>query len=354
MSVIAAATRWDDAWCGKNVTKGLLGDNVAVDWLRSVTPAGSQGGYMGTATPQGTSQQTGRSWQGDRALKAIADRLSRSATIALLLSPAGLLFIGVTRLLIISDYNPVTASAIVSSGGYVDTLLGTLIPLVPIILPYLALTFLFFNRVIPGILALLATAFISPTTMSRSALASLAGKDWHQVFHTHVIILFVMGVLAAVVFVLLLLELAGLNFSIFMRIIATIACIALIPTVALLYPLPFSNTYYAQLVRQPWLPAETITLTSGQQLVGYILSDDGTWIEVLTNDTRTIHYYLATDVAGRQVCQIGQAPPMHPLITLTQAETSVSTPTPICPTSSAGSPPPAPPSNPPIPIRGLR
>jgi len=264
------------------------------------------------------------------------------------------LFIGVTRLLIISDYNPVTASAIVSSGGYVDTLLGTLIPLVPIILPYLALVFLFFNRVIPGILALLATAFISPTTASRSALASLAGKDWHQVFHTHVIILVIMGALAAIVFVLLLLELAGLNFSIFMRIIATIACIALIPTVALLYPLPFSNTYYAQLVRQPWLPAETITLTSGQQLVGYILSDDGTWIEVLTNDTRTIHYYLATDVAGRQVCQIGPAPPMHPLITLTQGGTSVSTPTPICQTSPAGPPSPAPPSNPPIPIRGLR
>jgi phosphoglycerol transferase MdoB-like AlkP superfamily enzyme len=76
-------------------------------------------------------------------LQAISDRLTRSATIALLLSPAGLLIIAAARLLIISDYNTATASAIVSSSGYVNTLLGTIIPLIPIIMPYLALIALF-------------------------------------------------------------------------------------------------------------------------------------------------------------------------------------------------------------------
>jgi len=309
---------------------------------------------MDATSQQPASQSTGRSWQGDRALKAIADRLTRSATVALLLSPAGLLFLSATRLLIISDYNPVTASAVVSSGGYVDTLLGTIIPLVPIILPFLALAFLFFNRVIPGILALLATAFISPMTMSRSALASLAGKDWHQVTHTYVVIVIVMMALAAIAAALLLLEMIGLNFIISMRIIATMACIALIPTVSILYPLPFSNAYYTQLVRQPWLPAETVTLASGQKIVGYILADDGTWIEVLVDNTRTIHYYLASDVAERQVCQLTQAPPMHPLITLIPAGTSASTPSPICETASAEPPSPASRGNAPIPIWRLR
>ena len=309
---------------------------------------------MDAAAQQGTSQPTGRSWQGDRALKAIADRLSRSATIALLLSPAGLLFIAVARLLIVSDYNPVTASAIVSSGGYVDTLLGTTIPLVPIILPYLALALLFFNRVIPGILALLAAAFISPSTVSRSALASLASSDWHQVVYASSIAVIGMGLLAAILLLLLLFELAGRNFNVLMRTIATVASIAVIPTVALLYPLPFSNTYYAQLVRQPWLPAETFTLASGQKVIGYTLSDNGTWIEILTDDTRTIHYYITTDVAERQICQIEQAPSMHPIITLTEAGTSVSAPTPICQTSSAGASSPDPTSNPSIQIRGLR
>jgi hypothetical protein len=309
---------------------------------------------MDTATDQGTGEPAGRSWQGDRALKAIADRLSRSATIALLLSPAGLLFIAVARLLIVSDYNPVTASAIVSSGGYVDTLLGTTIPLVPIILPYVALALLFFNRVIAGILALVATAFISPTTMSRSALAILIKRDWHQIVHTNAFVILGMAVLAVIFFVMLLFELAGLNFNVLVRIIATAASIALIPTVALLYPLPFSNTYYTQLVREPWLPAETVTLTSGQEVIGYTLSDDGTWIEILTNDTRTIRYYLATDVAGRQICQIGQAQSMHPLITLTPAGTNVNTPTPSCQTSPAVPSTPELPRNPPTPIKGLR
>ena len=308
---------------------------------------------MDAVAQPGTDQPTGRSWQGNRELKAIADRLSRSATIALLLSPAGLLFIAVARLLIVSNYNSVTASAIVSSGGYVDTLLGTTIPLVPIVLPYLALVLLFFNRVIPGVLALLAVAFISPTTLSRSALESLVDRDWHQIAHASVIALIGMGLLAVVFFFLLLFDLAGLNFNVLMRSIATVASIALIPTVALLYPLPFTNTYYAQLVRQPWLPAETVTLSSGQKIIGYSLSDDGTWIEVLINDNRTIHYYLTTDVAGRQICQIGQATSMHPLITLTPA-TSVAASTPICPASSAAPSVPDPPSNPPISVGGPR
>ena len=103
----------------------------------------------------GLAQESGRAWQGDRLSRAVADRIGRSATIALLISPLGILFLSVIRLLIISDYNTATASAIVASGGYVDALLGTVIPLIPLLLPYLALVLLFVNRVVPGLLALL-------------------------------------------------------------------------------------------------------------------------------------------------------------------------------------------------------
>jgi hypothetical protein len=296
---------------------------------------------------QGNSRPVTPSWQGDRMLQAISDRLTRSATIALLLSPAGLLIIAAARLLIISDYNTATASAIVSSSGYVNTLLGTIIPLIPIIMPYLALILLFFNRVIPGILALVATAFISPTAVaSRPAITGPAAKDWNQIVNTH--FFFFIGLLVAVA----VLMLAGVGFNTCMRTIATIVCIALIPTIAHLYPLPFNNGFYAQFVRQPWLPAETLTLSSGQKIVGYSLSDDGTWTEVLLDDTRTIHFYPASDVAGRQVCQIGQVQPMQPpLVTLTSGGTSVSPRTPACQESPAAPSSPAPPSKP-IPMRG--
>ena len=183
----------------------------------------------------------------------------------------------------------------------------------------------------------------------QAAIAGLAAKDWNQIVNTHFI-----GLLAAAVALLLFIELAGVGFNACMRTIATIVCIALIPTIAHLYPLPFNNEFYAQLVRQPWLPAETFTLSSGQKIVGYSLSDDGSWTEILLNDTRTIHFYLASDVAGRRICQIGQAQPMQPLITLTTGETSVSPRTPPCLASPAASSSPAPPSKPILPLRGPR
>ena len=287
----------------------------------------------------GSAQESGRTWQGDRLLQAVADRIGRSATIALLVSPIGVLFLSAVRLLIISDYNPVTASAIVSSGGYVNALLGTVIPVIPLLLPYIALILLFFDRVIPGLLALLTTALISPTAMSRSAAARLVDRNWASVIGANVIFWIFLAVLAAIVVVSLLVTLIGVGFNTFMRIVGTIVCIALIPTIAQLYPLPETNGYYTHLLRQPWLPAETITLKSGQRFIGYALADDGTWITILKNSSRTISYYLASDITGRQICEIGQVPTMQPLITLSAAGGPGSRP-PICETSAGPSPSP--------------
>ena len=252
-----------------------------------------------------------RPWQ-----DAIRWRLSRSVTIALLLSPIGLLFIAVIRVLIVSDYNTVTASAMVSSGGYVNTLLGTIIPVLPLFLPYLALVLLFFNRVILAILAILATAFISPVAAGRSAAANFAEKDLSHIFNAPIPVLVIMGLLAAIVTVLLLAVLLGLNFTSSARTMATIACIALIPFVSQSYPLPVGKNFYTDLIRQPWLPAETITFTSGQTIVGYVLADSGTTLTVLMDDNRAIYYYPETTVASRQVCRIGQAGQMQPLIVI--------------------------------------
>src|SRR5215469_8005495 len=82
--------------------------------------------------------------------------------IALLLSPVGLLLISVTRLMIVADYNPTTATTIASSGGYVNTILGTVVPLVPLFLPYLAVVLLLLRRFVLGFLAFGAALLISP------------------------------------------------------------------------------------------------------------------------------------------------------------------------------------------------
>ena len=92
--------------------------------------------------------------------------MSRRA-VALLLSPLGLVIISVGRLLIISDYNTTTATAVASSTGYVNTLLGTLIPLVPAFIPYIALLLLLLRQFVLSIIAFAFTAFIAPTPFAK-------------------------------------------------------------------------------------------------------------------------------------------------------------------------------------------
>ena len=171
----------------------------------------------------------------------------------------------------------------------------------PLFLPYFALALLFFGRVILAILAILTTALISPVAVGRSAVGNLADKDLNHIHGAP------MGLLALVVAVLLLTVLILLGFTSFARAVATIACIALIPFVSQSYPLPVGKSFYADLIRQPWLPAEMITSTSGQSIVGYVLADSGTTLTVLMDDNRAIYYYPDTTVTKRQICEIGQA-----------------------------------------------
>ncbi len=267
-------------------------------------------------------------------------RIRRSSTLALLLSPVGILFLAATRLLIVSDYNLNTALAILSSGGYVNTLLGTIIPLVPVIMPYLALLLLYLNRVVTSLLAFLVTALISPSALTRSGLLSVARHDLHMItvgtagWRVGVII-----VLAIPFTLMLLVELLAFDWQSITSAVVTVVVIALLPLIVQLYPVPGSRSlignYYINLVSQPWLPAETITLTTNQVVVGYPLGSDGYWVEVMQEDNRAIIHYRTSQIANRFICQIGQIPTTRPLITLIPATSE----TPPCaPSAPPGAP----------------
>ena len=281
-------------------------------------------------SPADADQALGRAWRPYRGFSDVPVRLSRSAKIALVALPIGLLFLSLIRLLAVADYNPATASAIVSSGGYVDSLLGTIVPLVPIFTPYLALLLLFFNRVISGILTLLAAALMSPVALARPVALHLPGHDWSAATHRSPLILIVMIVLAAAFAILLAAELLGVGLAAAARTAGTVACIVLIPFVMSLVPFPLSSEFYTGVIKQPWLPAEVITLTSGQRLIGYVVSDNGTWLVVLSDGTRTIHYYRSPQVASQQICQIVHARPGSPLIPVFPAHLKSATSTPLC------------------------
>lgn len=257
----------------------------------------------------------------------VIERIGRSTTVALLVSPAGLLIISATRLLIISNYNSTTAIAIASSQGYINTLLGTVIPIIPIFIPYLALLLLYSNRVIAGMLALLATALISSPSMSKSQVLIMAKRDWHWISAGTGTRHDLLVILALPLASLLILEFIGLDFIIFIRTLGTIASLVLIAVIVRLYPLPINNSVYVSPITQPWMPAEIMTLTSHQEIVGYVLSSDGYWLEVLMADSRKIRHYHTSDILEREICQMNKAVQNRPLI----SQMSVPTPTLQCP-----------------------
>src|SRR5215472_8570173 len=98
-------------------------------------------------------------------------------TIALILSPIGLLLLSAARLIIVADYNTTTAVTIASSGGYINTLLGSIIPLIPVFAPYVALLLLLFKRFLLSIIAFVFAAFITPSPVTLHEIASLAAAD---------------------------------------------------------------------------------------------------------------------------------------------------------------------------------
>jgi hypothetical protein len=281
-------------------------------------------------SPTDPGRSLGGSWHAYRGSYGLPGRWGRSAAFVLIVSLIGLLLVSIIRLLIVAGYNPATALAILSSGGYVDTLLGAIIPLVPLFAPYLALVLLFFNRVILAILTILATAFMTPVATTRAAALHLARADWQSVTHRGLLAIIVMAVLGLVFVFLLTLVFLGPGFVAGVRTVATVACIALIPFVATIYPFPLSNQFYTGVLKQPWLPAQVITLVSGPKVTGYVLSDNGTWVVVLDDPTRTVHYYRSAQVAARQICQIRPAPPRPPLIPLYPGHLTSPTSTPAC------------------------
>jgi hypothetical protein len=261
----------------------------------------------------------------------------------LLASPIGLIFIAVTRLLLISNYNISTALAVASSGGYVNTLLGSVLPVIPVLLPYLTLVLLLFNRIILGTLSLIATAVITPTALSGKTLALHQLAVDGSLFI--VVAVFIIVVMLAVA---LLLAVAGLirktrggaallpvlaivvAARTLPRSIAVFACILLIPAVFALYPLPSKNSYYSELVRQPWLPDELITLASGHTIDGYVVSEDQDWVTILSDQDRHIYYYPPAQIKQRQVCQQPGDRISAPLVSLISASAVAQSRLPKC------------------------
>jgi hypothetical protein len=241
-------------------------------------------------------------------------RLQRSTTLALILSPVGILLLSVARVLIVADYNAATAAAIVTSGGYINALLGSVVPIVPILMPYVALVLLFFKRFLLGIVALVVTALISPAAVSGAQAYVIAKRDLRLISHSSSIIVWIVELVVIGIVLLIYVILAGP--SALVTSVGTISSLALALYVLQIYSFPNIASSYSELIRQPWMPAERITLSSGPPVIGYVLASTDTSLEVLLNSNRSIIFYPNGTVVREQICQVNSAPTRtRPLVT---------------------------------------
>lgn len=263
-------------------------------------------------------------------------RIRKSSTVALVASPVGLLLLAATRVLIVSGYNLETALAVVSSSGYINTLIGSVIPLVPVLMPYIALLLLYLDRVVVALLVLAAAALISPLSMPRTAALSIARQDWNLVASAAgglAPLLLLLGVPLAL---LLVIEITGFRIATVARTMGTAGIILVLPLMVRFYPIPVSNGFYANILSQPWLPAEALTLTSHQVVSGYVLESDQDWTEVLLAQDRMVVHYRTDDVMARALCQTGAQQSRGPLVPLVPQEPALPTcPQPPTPSGTA-------------------
>lgn len=254
---------------------------------------------------------------------------------ALILSPAALLLLASVRLLLVSDNDTTNAMSLASAGGVTGTLVGTVIPLLPIWAPFVVILFYFFRRfglalIAAAITVVVTPAYATPRVAVQSAVyeadrlwAYLLSYDWSVVWRTYT---------AAVIFATLIVIFsffggwAGKDFvdgvlsvigRLFTGLLFAIFGFALLATTQIVYKTPLVDwTTISAALRQPWLPAEVLTLKSGTTRTGYVLTTKDGWFSVMNEKSRQVEFIAASEVVGRRVCSLNPGTSIRPFIPL--------------------------------------
>jgi len=204
------------------------------------------------------------------------------------------------RLLAVSNYDAVTARAVLANAGPTQVVLGSLFTSLPALLPIIAigLPTLFRLRTRGGgplgqvgwsvtFALLLATAFVITQT-------SLYTRPWWS-----------LAVSLGIALVL------GLTVEAFLRRqIANDTTGQLADRPWLAEDVGLATVLLLNLLvvtgSEPWLPAEKIELRTGDPVVGYVLDETDDQLVVLENDDRRVSRLELTDVTSREICRLTQ------------------------------------------------
>ncbi|WP_144022779.1 hypothetical protein [Asanoa hainanensis] len=256
---------------------------------------------------------------------------------ALLLSPVVLLFASAVRLLIISNYDVATATTIASSGGFVNTLLGTTIPLLPPFLPALTILLTIVRKYAFAALAAGATVVVSPayakltdawdTTWesANDVPALLQGQEWHTIWVDYRWATIAGGASLVLAFwdpptrpigpfnewvkdtkkrpdkfFKFILLWGPLRLIVVVAIVVGATCVCMLAQS--LYNIPRGSDTAAQIVRRPWMPLEKVEVGMDPPRIGYTIATKDGWHTFLREKDRTIEILKANKVRSRTIC----------------------------------------------------
>jgi len=284
---------------------------------------------------------------------AVTVRTARSLRL-LALSPMFILFVTGTRLLIIANYDPVTASGIIQSAGATGTLLGTITPLIPYLFPLMLLAqlaviliyrnWLVICAVILGCLAVapaystIPAAFNATLDMFRTAgeYAAMSGMFsflWHDnrggmIYGSIVVLVVAIETLAWLNRPGVIgggmepepqeslddeheresaggwIWLFGALFVLLGVAILFSCSLGIFKFVETIYRTPFSGGSVSHAVERPWMPAEDLALKSGGHRVAYVLGVKDGWFAILNDRDRSLEYVRSSDVESRTPCRL--------------------------------------------------
>lgn len=99
---------------------------------------------------------------------------------ALIASPFVVLMLIGTRLIIVSNYNTETAVTLLRSGGTLDTVLGSVIPLLPLLLPTVFILFLILRQWYGAAVAAVCSLLVATLAPSYSTFSTVPGQAWDR------------------------------------------------------------------------------------------------------------------------------------------------------------------------------
>lgn len=214
-----------------------------------------------------------------------------------------------------------------ASGGLGQTILGTIVPLLPAFLPVALIVLAIFRQWALLIFAAVATALLSPAYATvddgwdqaypifRVAVDHALHGQWQALWHDSRLLVWC----AVLGFAFSLWDnLQEKTFNPVRAVLVGGICALALLFIQHVYHVSSDLATISETLRRPWLPAEVIELKSGERHVGYILSTDREWHTVLNDGTRNVSYIRISDVADRTVCRAGTPADAthHPLIRL--------------------------------------